>query len=157
MKTIFRFPLVAFATVFLFVSILAQAQKATPAKSPRYKDVVVDNPNAERDMKVAGDFVNALVSGNQKKARSLVSSTFMGHGPAPSDSSNIDKTLKEWAANYKTQLNRKVGFVTTTWLVKSGNYKGTWVSLWGEYSFTQAGKPFRFPFNTPPGLTTARL
>lgn len=59
MKTLFRFPLLAVAASLLFIGAAAQAQNTS-----RYKDVVVDNPTAEADMKVVGDFVNALVSGD---------------------------------------------------------------------------------------------
>ena len=147
MKTSFRFPLVvAFAAGIVFMAASAQAQTA-PANAPRYKDVVVDNPNAEADMKVVSDFVNALtVSGDQAKVRSLVSPAFIGHGPAPTDSANIDQTLKTWAESYKTQMNRKVSFVTQTFQVTTGNLKGNWVSMWGDYTFTENGKTISFPY-----------
>ncbi len=141
MKTLFRFPLVALTASLLFVSASAQAQN-----TPRYKDVVVDNPTAEADMKVVGDFVNALVSGDLDKAKSLAAPTYIGRGPSRLDSANIDKELTSWKANYKTQSDRKVAFVTQTFKVLSGNLKGNWVSLWGDYTFTQAGKTITFPF-----------
>ena len=61
MKTLFRFPVLAVAASLLFMGTNAQAQN-TPASAPRYKDMVVDNPTAEADMKVVGDFINALTS-----------------------------------------------------------------------------------------------
>ncbi|GAB2569157.1 hypothetical protein [Spirosoma areae] len=145
MKTSFRFPLVAVVASLLFVSALAQAQN-TPANPPRYKDVVVDNPTAEADMNVVGGFVNALVSGDVDKAKSLVSATYMGHGPAATDSSTTEQTITRWQQTYKTQMNRKVSFVTQTFRVAAGNLKGNWVSLWGDYTFTEAGKAISFPF-----------
>ena len=147
MKPVFRFSLVvAFAAGILFMAASAQAQNA-PANAPRYKDVVVDNPMAEADIKVVSDFVNALtLSGDQAKARSLVSPSFMGHGPAPTDSANIDQTLKNWSESYKTQMNRKNNFVTQTFQVTMGNLKGNWVSVWGDYSFTENGKTVTFPY-----------
>lgn len=147
MKSLFRFPLVAAAASLLFISALAQAQNA-PANAPRYKDVVVDNPNAEADMKVVGDFLNALiVSADYTKAQSLVAPTYMGHGPALTDSANIEKTLKEWRTNDKTMRNRKISFVTQTFRVTVGPQKGDWVSLWGDCAFTDVatGKTALFP------------
>jgi ketosteroid isomerase-like protein len=142
MKTILRLPLVALTASLLFVSASAQAQ-TTP---PRYKDVVVDNPTAEADMKVVGDFVNALVSGDLDKAKSLAAPTYLGRGPGRLDSANVEKTLANWKANYNMQSDRKAMFVTQTFKVLSGNLKGSWVSLWGDYTFTQAGKTITFPF-----------
>ena len=49
--------------------IHAQAQTAT---QPRYKDVVVENPDAEADMKVVMDYVNLLTSGDVVKAPGLI-------------------------------------------------------------------------------------
>lgn len=141
MKTMFRFLLLAVATILLFIGTAAHAQH-----SPRYKDVVVDNPTAEADMKVVGDFVNALVSGDQGKAKLLAVPTHIGRWSSWLDSANIKKELTGWKANYKTQSDRKVASVTQTFNVLSGNLKGSWVSLWGDYTFTQAGKTITFPF-----------
>lgn len=55
-----------FVTIFLTIfATIVQAQ-STPAAQPPYKDVVVDNPNAETDMKVVSDFINALTNDNRK-------------------------------------------------------------------------------------------
>ena len=135
-----------FATLLLTVfTMMAEAQSASSAQ-PRYKDVVVENPEAEADMKVVGDFVNSLTSGDLDKAKSLLADKYKGYGPAPVDSTTTEQMISTWKENYKTQSNRKVGFVTQTFRVLSGNLKGDWVSLWGDYSFTQNGKNVSFPF-----------
>lgn len=155
MKTIFRFSLVALASTLFFGSASAQSQNP-----PRYKDVVVDNPTAEADMKVVADFANALtVTGDQAKARSLVSANFMGRGPAAIDSANIDKTLKTWEANSKTMTNRKITFVTQTFRVLSGNLKGNWVSMWGDYTYTdmQTGKTVSFPLQYTASVADGKI
>ncbi|SOD97456.1 nuclear transport factor 2 family protein [Spirosoma fluviale] len=152
MKTMFRLPLVVLAALLLFVSASAQAQQ-----TPRYKDVVVENPNAEADMKVVSDFINALVSGDLAKARSLASPTYIGRGPAATDSANVDKVIQNWQGNHKTQSDRKVTFVTQTFKVLSGALKGNWVSLWGDYTFTQAGKTIKFPFQYTAGVADGKI
>jgi ketosteroid isomerase-like protein len=141
MKTVKCFFAVLCCTTFLSLST---AQ--TPTPQPSYKDNVVQNPNAEADMKVVGDYVKALVSGDLDKAKSLLAPNFIGRGPSQLDSANTEKTVANWQANYKIQSDRKVGFVTQTHKVLSGNYKGTWVSLWGTYTFTQAEKTIALPF-----------
>lgn len=127
--------------LLMLFTMIARAQS-----TPRYKDVVVENPKAEDDMKVVGDFVNSLVSGNLDKAKSLLAEKYMAYGPAPTDSSTSEQTIAGWTENYKTQTNRKVDFVTQTFRVLSGDLKGDWVSLWGNYSFTESGKNVSFPF-----------
>jgi len=146
-----------FAAVLLTVlATIAQAQ-STQTSQPSYKDMVVENPDAEADMKVVGDFVNSLVSGDLDKAKSLMSENYKEYGPAPTDSSTAEQTISSWQENYKTQSNRKVGFVTQTFRVLSGNLKGDWVSLWGNYSFTQDGKEISFPFQLTSLVTDGKI
>jgi ketosteroid isomerase-like protein len=125
---------------------LFSATTLCQAQTPAYKDNVVQNPNAEADMKVVGDYVKALVSGDLDKAKTLLAPNFIARGPSQLDSANTEKTMATWQANYKIQSDRKVGFVTQSHKVLSGNYEGTWVSLWGTYTFTQMEKTIQLPF-----------
>ena len=122
-----------------------EVAKSAQDSSQTYKDMVGDNPNAEADIKVVSDFVNSLVSGDTVKAKAILADTYMGYGPSPDDSSNSEQEIIAWQQNYKTQSNRKISFVTETFSVKSGDLKGDWVALWGDYSFTQDGKDIKFP------------
>lgn len=139
-----RLPKFVVTAAFLVISLSTQAQN-----TPSYKEMVVENPNAEKDIKLVSDYTNAVISGDHEKARSLASPTYMAHGPAATDSANIDQTLKNWAEGNKINLNRKSRFVSQTFRVVSGPLKGDWVSQWGDYTFTSAvtGKTITFPFN----------
>jgi hypothetical protein len=156
MKTLLRLPLVALAASLLFIGATAQAQNAP---TPRYKDMVAENPTAEADMKVIGDYVNALVAGETDKAKGMLAPGYIGHGPARLDSANAEQTITRWQANYKTQLNRKVGFITQTFKVLSGNLKGNWVSMWGDYTFTDAAtsKTVTFPFQYTASVANGKV
>jgi ketosteroid isomerase-like protein len=123
----------------------AQVQSGMAPQSS-YKDVVVENPVADADVKLVGDFLNSLVSGDPDKAKSLLAENYKGYGPGPADSTSTEQTINSWKENYKRQLNRKVEFMPVTFRVLSGNQKGDWVALWGNYSFTQEGKTVSFPF-----------
>ena len=140
MKTI-KF-LSTLAIVIALFSVTTPCQAQTPA----YKDNIIQNPDAEADIKVVGDYIKALVSGDLDKAKTLLAPNFKGRGPSSLDSANVEKTVANWQANYKVQSDRKIGFVTQSHKVLSGNYKGSWVSLWGTYTFTQAEKTIAFPF-----------
>ena len=146
--------LASFATQVFVTIVHAQTAPATP---PRYKDVVADNPNAEADMKVVGDFVNALTNADLDKAKSLLADKYKGYGPSPLDSSTAEQTLTGWKENYKVQMNRKVSFVTQTFKVLLGDLKGSWVSVWGDYSFTQGGKNVSFPFQYTARVTNGKI
>ena len=67
MKSIFQVSLcVALIVATLFANLSAQTQ------APSIK-LVVENPTAEADMKVVGDYHNALIGGDLVKAKSLLS------------------------------------------------------------------------------------
>ena len=150
-------PVLLFATLLLTIfATAAQAQSAT-APAPRYKDVVVENPNAEADMKVVGDFVNALTASDLDKAKSLLAEKYKGYGPSPLDSGTVEQTINSWKESNKVQLNRKVSFVTQTFKVLQGDLKGNWVSVWGDYSFTQDGKNVAFPFQYTARVTDGKI
>ena len=140
MKTI-KF-LSTLAIVIALFSVTTPCQAQTPA----YKDNIIQNPDAEADIKVVGDYIKALVSGDLDKAKTLLAPNFKGRGPSSLDSANVEKTVANWQANYKVQSDRKIGFVTQSHKVLSGNYKGSWVSLWGTYTFTQTEKTISIPF-----------
>lgn len=109
------------------------------------------NPNAQRDIQVVSDYVNAVtVTGDQEKARALVSPTYMGHGPGGADSATIEQTLKAYRLAQKFQLNRKTDFSAQSFRILSGTMKGDWVCLWGDYTYTDthnpAGQTVSFPY-----------
>lgn len=104
-----------------------------------------------------GGFVNALTAGDLDKAKSLLAPTYKGYGPSPLDSTTSEKTISSWKESNKIQLNRKVSFVSQTFRVLSGNLKGNWVSIWGDYSFTQDGKNVSFPYQYTARVTDGKI
>jgi predicted SnoaL-like aldol condensation-catalyzing enzyme len=133
------------ALVIIGLNSVIQAQNGTTQKLS-YKEVVVENPNAESDMKVVSDYTNALVLGDVVKAKSLLSDKYLGYGPSVKDSSNAEQRIAAWTENYKRQKDRKTSFVTQSFRVLSGNLKGNWVSLWGDYVFTMEDKTLTLPY-----------
>jgi len=156
MKKTIQLSLIFAALLLTVLATTTQAQ-STPSSNPRYKDVVVENPNAEADMKLVSDYVNSLVSGDTVKAKTLMASSYKGYGPSVADSANREQTISGWQQNYKKQSNRKVGFVTQTFRVKSGDLQGDWVSVWGDYSFTENGKDIKFPFQYTARVTKRKI
>lgn len=150
-------PFLLLASFFFLCSATTLQAQSSSSPQPRYKDLVVENPNAEADMKVVSDYVNALVSGDLDKAKSLMADNYKGYGPAPTDSSTMEQTINGWQENYNRQSNRKVSFVTQTFKVTSGNLQGNWVSLWGDYSFTENGKDIKFPFQYTAHVTNGKI
>jgi ketosteroid isomerase-like protein len=132
--------------VILFLSGYLTKAQTQSTTSNRYKDNVVDNPNAESDIKVVGDYLKLLVSGDVDKAKSLLAVNYKGYGPSSVDSTTIEQTVNEWVQIGKTRTNQKVSFVNTTFQIKTGITQGDWVSVWGDYNFTEKGKDIKLPF-----------
>jgi ketosteroid isomerase-like protein len=145
------------ATLFLMLSTVVVHAQSGPSAQPRYKDMVGENPSAEADIKTASDYINALQAGDLAKMKSLLADNYKGYGPGPLDSANAEQELKNWGEGFKTQLDRKVNFIAETFRVMSGDLKGNWVSIWGDYSFTQNGKTAKFPFQSTMHVTNGKI
>ncbi len=122
-----------------------------------YKDVVVENPEPEVDMKVVVDYVNFCVNGKLDELKAILSDNYIAYGPGPKDSVNTEQLINQWKENYKVQSNRKVNQITQTFRVLSGNLQGDWVNLWGTYSFTQNGKDLSLPFQLTAQVKDGKL
>jgi ketosteroid isomerase-like protein len=144
-----------FLALLLFAASVTRAH--AQAAPTHYKDAVGDNPTADADIKTVTDFTNALVSGDLTKAKSLMASNYKGYGPAATDSVNFDQEITGWQENYKTQTDRKVGFVPATFQVLSGDLQGNWVAIWGDYTFTENGKTITFPFHSASHVTNGKI
>lgn len=138
---------IGFLLATLMVAICVTSAKAQSTSTQiHYSDMVGDNTDAEADIKLVSDYVNTIVAGDVNKATSMLAGNFMGYGPGPDDSANLQQTTDSWKKNYTMQQNRKADFVAETFNVKSGDNAGHWVSTWGTYSFTQNGKSIKFPY-----------
>lgn len=146
---------------FAVLSLLGAATSAhaqTKAAAPlRYKDAVETNPTADADIQVVTEYVNTLVGGNAEKAKTRLAGNYKGYGPSAVDSTTTEQLLRRWQQNYATQINRKFTFVAATFRVKSGSLKGNWVSLWGNYAFTQNGKNATFPVHYTAHVTNGKI
>lgn len=118
----------------------------------KYIDFIGENPNAEADMKVVSDFVNACVNEDTIKAKSLLDANYLGFGPSINDSATAKEEINAWIENYKIHYDRKVSFTTNTYRVLKGDRKGDWVALMGDYICTLNKKEMKMPFQL-----TARL
>ncbi|MBO0933019.1 nuclear transport factor 2 family protein [Fibrella aquatilis] len=121
---------------------------------------MTNNPNGGRDIQVASEYVTAItVTGDFDKARGLVSSAYIAHGPGGADSATIEKTVKLHQTFHQYQTNRKNEFSAQSFRIPSGNMKGDWVSLWGYYTYTdmRGGKAVTFPYQYTAKVTNGKI
>jgi hypothetical protein len=140
----------AFMQINLFVAIIIAT--FTPVLKaqvqPKNMDVVVENPNAEADKKVVADYYNALAAADTSKVIALMGTKFMLYGPSAVDSSDAQKEILHWTENYKTQLNRRVSFITQSFKVPFGEFEGNWVCVWGKYKCSIHDIDISVPFQS---------
>ena len=130
----------------------------TTVSAQSYNDMIGNNPNAEADIKIVSDYLTTLIdNGDVDKAASMLTTNFMGYGPGPQDSANLQITIDIWKKNVAVQENRKVNFVAETFNVKSGVLAGNWVSVWGNYSCSQNGKDLKFPFQYTAHVSNGKI
>lgn len=141
------------AILFMGFSTISFAQDKTPS----YKDVVTENPNAEADIKVVSDYSNALVNNKMDEAANQLSEKYMGYGPAANDSINKKDEIEGWKKAHLVRANEKVSFVSETFRVLQGDLKGNWVSQWGTYKFTQEGKDIELPYQITARVTDGKI
>lgn len=152
MKTNKFFLLIAIIIICFSKSNLCQAQQLP------YREVVVENPNAEADLKIAADYSNAIAAGDVAKMKNLLSDKAMMYGPSPIDSSTAEQTIKGWVdGGFKTTSNRKVSFVQQTSKILQGPFKGNWVYQWGTFTFTQDGKTVSFPYQSTSRIENSKI
>ncbi|WP_221392806.1 nuclear transport factor 2 family protein [Dyadobacter sp. NIV53] len=133
---------------FLFICLLAFQVSAQTNTARHHADLVSISPNADNNITVAIDYVNAIVRNDWTKVRSLITAGFMQYGPGAPDSTNADQYAKVWQEWYPIQQNREVFIIASTSLqVKEGMNKGDWVLLWLDYHalFTNENKSAHVP------------
>jgi hypothetical protein len=95
------------------------------------------SPDAEANLKIVHEYMDALLTNDQEKLNSLVGEGFMSYGPARKDSSNIEEIASVWAGIAKLRSNQDLGVSAMTALrVNEGLFVGDWVHLWGNYTAT---------------------
>ena len=150
MKTLKKTVLLA---LFLAIGNLSFAQEKTPS----YKDVVTQNPNAEADIKILSDYTNALVNNKMDVAANQLSEKYMGYGPAANDSINKKDGLDSWKKAHLVRTNQKVSFLSESFTVLQGELKGNWVSQWGTYNFTEGGNDISLPYQVTARVTAGKI
>lgn len=142
MKSFMQISLFAALIIAAFTPVLkAQVQ-------PKHMEVVIENPNTEADKKVVADYYNALAAADTTKVKTLMGEKFMLYGPSAVDSSDAQKEILHWTENYKTQMNRRVSFISQSFKVPFGEFEGNWVCVWGKYNCTIHDIDISIPFQS---------
>lgn len=131
--------LTRYGVLLLIISTIfcACQPKTELASSPVEVAAYEKSPDAEANLKIVNEYMDALLTNDQEKLKSFVGEGFMGYGPSRKDSSNIEEIASVWAGISKLRSNQDLGISGMTALrVNEGQYVGEWVQLWGNYTAT---------------------
>lgn len=115
-------------------------------ESKSFNEIVVPNPNADKDLKLITDYLDAVVNNKMDVLESLLAESYVCTGPSNGETSTKLEEIENWKAAHKIRTNQKNDYALNTWRVLEGTYKGDWVSVWGTYTFTENGKEIILPY-----------
>ncbi|TXD82052.1 nuclear transport factor 2 family protein [Subsaximicrobium wynnwilliamsii] len=118
----------------------------TFAQAKSYKETVTENPTAEEDLKVVGDYLDALINNNMDKAASFIADSYVGTGPDYQETETKAEHIAGWKEAHKSRKNEKNDYISQTFRVIDGDLKGDWVSVWGTYTFTENDVTVNLPY-----------
>jgi len=129
---------------FVFTTKITFAQdKVTKS----INEVITQNPTAEEDLKVVRDYLNSIINNKIDVAENLLSDTCVTTGPSNGESLTKTELIDTWKEIHKVRTDPKNEMIVNTWRVLEGNYKGDWVGIWGNYTFTESGSEVIVPYN----------
>ncbi len=129
-----------FLMIFLVHVVMAQ-------KIPKHNDVVALTGNADKNVQLLNNYLDALLAGNLPVARSYLAAEFKEYGPSASDSLTLDQVMKNWeTANRQRTEESITDRQSLSIKAKSGPAKGEWVMGWGTYHWKENGKMIHLPF-----------
>lgn len=132
----------------IVIAVLLIIGQTSFAQDKSYKEMVVENPTAEEDIKVVDDFIDALTANKMDKVASLLTDTYVGAGPAHEETQTKAEYLESWKKAHEVRTNQKNDFIRQTFRVLEGDLKGDWVSVWGNYIFTENGITVNLPYQS---------
>jgi hypothetical protein len=136
--------------IVCFVLLCGLPSLLLAQKPSKQSDMYTLASNADKNVLLVNNYLDALARGDMNKARSYLASDYVEYGPAASDSMGLDQTLRNW----ETALNQRSeqAFNQRQLLgvkAKSGPDKGDWVLGRGVYHWkvpntgTQIDIPFQ--------------
>lgn len=131
----------------LSIALILFIGQVTSAQESSFNDRVTQNPNADKDLQVVSDYLDAIVNNKLEKAKSLLADNFVLNGPSDGDTETKAEVISNWEETHKVRTNQENEFVVNTWRVLEGEYLGDWVSVWGTYSFTENSQDIKLPYH----------
>jgi ketosteroid isomerase-like protein len=129
----------------------------TFAQNKSYKETVIENPTAEEDLKVVADYYDALLNNKMDKVASLLAENFVHKGPSFGKTETKVELIANWKESHKVRKEQKNNFISQTFRVIDGDYKGDWVSVWGNYIFTQDSIEVNMPYQSTAMVTDGKI
>lgn len=141
--------------LLIFLSTFSFAQKKTKLNSS-----LAFPANADQNVELLNNYLNALIAGNVNAARSYLAPDYMEYGPSAEDSLTLSQVLESWGMvnNQRSEqaiTNRKAMSIK----VKSGPDAGEYVMGWGTYHWKEksSGTELDLPFHIVSKVDNGKL
>lgn len=126
------------ARFLLFVMLLFAGSPLFAQKTPKHNDIVALSKNADENAAVLNNYLDALVTSNLDRARSLLAANYQEHGPGYEKPMNAEQAIDSWQNSLNQRTDHRItDRRTLAYREKSGLNEGDWVMGWGVYHWKE--------------------
>jgi hypothetical protein len=125
-----------------------------------HNSAVAFPPNADQNVELLNNYMNALVAGNMTTAQSYLTPGYVEYGPSAADSLTLSQVLETWGMMSTLRSEQAlVGRRTLSVRVKAGADAGDWVMGWGTYHWKERsdGTELDLPYQVTAKIADGKL
>lgn len=142
-----------FLLCFISSSLFAQ-------KTLKHNDVIALSKNADENAAVLNNYLDALVSSDLDRARSLLAADYQEHGPGYEKPMKAGQAIDSWQNSLNQRTDHSISDRRTlAYREKSGLNEGDWVMGWGVYHWTEkaGGTMVELPYQITARVSDGKL
>ena len=129
-------------------------------KTPKHNDIVALSKNADENVAVLNDYLDALVTGDLDRARALLAADYQEHGPGYEKPMNAGQAIDSWQSSLNQRTDHRItDRRTLAYREKSGLNEGDWVMGWGVYHWKEkaSGAMVELPYQITAQVNDGKL
>ncbi|GHB63166.1 DUF4440 domain-containing protein [Persicitalea jodogahamensis] len=144
----------------LFFLLFLACSHSFAQRTPKHNDVVALSKNADENVAVLNNYLDALVSGDLNRARSLLAADYQENGPGYEKPMNSEQAINSWQSSLNQRTDHRISDRRTlAYQEKSGLNEGDWVMGWGTYHWKEkaGGTMIELPYQITARVSNGTL